>query len=124
MTATFTISGRMTGANEYIRELNSDRNAGNRIKRRETDRAAWSARAAHMPTFFRPVQVSFLWVEPNRRRDLDNVAFAKKFVLDGLVRAQVIANDTAACVTALHDRFAYDREHPRVEVTVTDEVGA
>ena len=48
-----------------------------------------------------PVTVRFTWVEGNRRRDIDNVAFAKKFVLDGLVQAGVIGNDTPQYVTCL-----------------------
>ena len=36
--------------------------------------------------FDRPVIIHYRWIEPNRRRDKDNVAFAKKFIQDSLVR--------------------------------------
>lgn len=58
------------------------------------------------------------WIEENRRRDMDNVAFAKKFILDGLVRAGVIRDDTPRYIAGLSDRFAYDKQNPRIEVEV------
>lgn len=121
MRATFTIDGRMPGLNEYTRKQRQNRHAGAAMKRRETERAAWSAKAARVPRFVRPVHVSFLWVEPNRRRDRDNVAFARKFVLDGLVLAGVIRDDGPDYVTGFTDRFSYDKANPRVVVTVSDE---
>jgi Holliday junction resolvase RusA-like endonuclease len=64
--------------------------------------------------------VRFTWVERNRRRDIDNVAFAKKFVLDGLVAAGVIGNDTPQYVAGFEDRFLYDGRNPRIIVEVDD----
>lgn len=122
MIASFTIAGRMPGANEYTKKNRSNRYAGERMKRRETERAAWSARAAHLPQFHKPVKVHFLWVEPNRRRDRDNVAFAKKFILDGLKMAGIIADDDPTHVVDLADEWDYDKEFPRIVVTITDEV--
>ena len=126
MTATFVIADRMPGLNEFIKAHDKDYHKGNQMKQRETDRAAWSAKAAHVPRFDRPVTVHFLWVEPNRKRDVDNVAFAKKFILDGLVRASVIVTGVQTCalpiwhVTGFSDRFAIDKERPRIEVTIVE----
>ena len=124
MTATFVIAGRMPGLNEFIKAHDKDYHKGNQMKQRETDRAAWSAKAAHVPRFDRPVTVHFLWVEPNKKRDVDNIAFAKKFILDGLVRARIIANDNRKHVTGFSDSFEYDRSRPRIVVTITDDVEA
>lgn len=88
------------------------------MKHTETSRAANAARGVR--SFHEPVTVEFLWVEKDRRRDLDNVAFAKKFVLDGLVQAGVIADDNAKHVVGLSDSFAYDKSNPRVVVTITN----
>lgn len=116
-----TIEGGFPSLNDYIRAVNASRFKGNAVKRECTEAAAWCARAARMPRFSRPVTVRFLWVERNRRRDLDNVAFGKKFVLDGLVAAGVIGNDTPQYVRGFTDSFAYDARNPRIEVEVTDE---
>ena len=120
MRARLVIEGRMPGLNEYARVERASRYEAARMKREWTGLVSAAARAHGMPRFDGPVEVSFLWVEPNRRRDLDNVAFAKKFVLDGLVMSGAIPDDSPAHVVGLADRFSYDRARPRVEVEVRD----
>ena len=83
MQASFTIDGRMPGLNEYTRANRNRRwPEGKQMKEDETTRAAWCARG--LPKFRKPVWVTFHWFEPDRgqKRDIDNVAFAKKFILD------------------------------------------
>lgn len=41
-----------------------------------------------------PCMVTMVFHEPNRRRDADNVEFARKFVLDALAAQGVIAGDS------------------------------
>ena len=118
MRASFTIRGRMPSLNEYVDRERANRFAGAKMKRAETERAGLEAVAQGVPRFPGPVAVTFTWVEANRRRDLDNVAFAKKFILDGLVRAGVIDSDSPRHVVALEDRFACDPARPRIEVEV------
>ena len=116
-----TILGRFPSLNEYVNACRRNRYTANRMKKQETSRAAQAARG--VSPFHEPVVVEFLWVEPNKRRDLDNVAFAKKFILDGLVHAGVIADDNAKHVVGLSDTFAYDNKNPRVEVTICSAKG-
>ena len=47
------------------------------------------------------------------RRDADNVGFARKFVLDGLVAAGVIKDDSRKYVEQCPDRVLTDRARPR-----------
>ena len=63
-----------------------------------------------MPRFENPVEIHFHWVEGNKRRDLDNIAFAKKFILDALVKYGKLADDNRKCVTAFTDTFEYSDE--------------
>ena len=74
-----------------------------------------------MPTFEKPVHVYFAWVEPNRRRDIDNIAFAHKFILDGLVDAGVLKGDSQKYVTGFVDLFRVDKDNPHVSILITDE---
>ena len=64
----------------------------------------------------------FTYHEPNRRRDKDNVGAAKKFILDGLVKAGVLIDDSPRYVKMLVDRFVYPDEprykEPGVEITL------
>jgi Holliday junction resolvase RusA-like endonuclease len=67
-----------------------------------------------------PVDIDNYWFERNRRRDKDNIAFAKKFLLDGLVKAGVLADDGWDEINDIRDRFAIDPKHPRVEVIIRE----
>lgn len=121
MRATMVIEGRMPGLNEYVDAERTNRFAAAKMKAAETRRAEAAARACMMPVFEGPVSVSFRWYERNRRRDVDNVAFAKKFVLDGLVAAGVIKGDGQRYVRAVSDSVLVDAERPRVVVEVVGE---
>lgn len=58
----------------------------------------------------KPVRITFTWQEENRRRDLDNVAFAKKFILDAMVRGGYLKDDNRRWVTGFSDEFVYGDE--------------
>ena len=115
----FTIQGRFPSLNDYVAAERANRKFGASMKRRETKRAA--SAAEHLAKFTNPVVVAFKWVEPNMRRDVDNIAFAHKFILDGLVAAGVLEGDSRKYVIGLQDEFPEpDPDNPRVEVTVIE----
>ena len=117
MISRFTIPGRFPSLNDYISAERSQRGYAASMKKKETKRAADAAHG--VPTFSDPVIVSFKWVEPNARRDIDNVAFAHKFILDGLVDAGVLKGDSRKYVVGLEDDFTeVDPDNPRVIVTI------
>lgn len=60
-------------------------------------------------TVTEPVHVTFVWLEPNRRRDKDNVAFAKKFILDAMQKKGVLPNDNNRWITGFTDEFVYGK---------------
>lgn len=62
---------------------------------------------ADLPRFSNPVKIHFHWIEANKRRDLDNICFAKKFILDALVKFGKLRDDNRKCVTAFTDTFGY-----------------
>ena len=55
-----------------------------------------------------------------RRRDKDNIAFAKKFIQDALVKEKVLKNDGWAQIESWTDAFAVEAQHPRVEVEINE----
>lgn len=63
-------------------------------------------------------ELNFKWYEPNKKRDLDNVCFAKKFILDALVAEQVIESDGWRGVRGFTDSFFIDAKNPRIEVEI------
>lgn len=64
--------------------------------------------------------VRFEWHCENRRTDPDNIASAAKYVLDGLVKAGVLADDGFKNVKSIHHDFLVSKE-PGVLVVI-DEV--
>lgn len=113
--------GEFYGLNEYVKHINSHRFSGANIKSKETQRVALECknmRAAPVQNY--PVTVNFKWYSKNSKKDIDNVAFAKKFILDGLVLARVLEDDSRRFVTGFTDTFFIDKENPRVEVEIVE----
>lgn len=116
------VPGRFPGLNEYVRAERANRYRAADMKRRETERVRLAALSQSAPPLqcSRPAVVSIAWYEPNARRDVDNVAFAAKFVLDGLVAAKVLPGDSRRYVSEVRSVVLTDRERPRVEVEVVE----
>lgn len=66
-----------------------------------------------------PLHFHFTWYCPNKRKDPDNISFAKKFILDGLQVAGVIENDGWKQIAGFSDAFYLDKQNPRVELTIS-----
>lgn len=99
---------KLPSLNEYIRVCRSNPYQASRFKKDvEKDIGIFIAR---LPRFERPVKIHFHWIEGTRRRDLDNVCYAKKHILDALVKFGKLKDDNRKCVTAFTDTFDYGKE--------------
>lgn len=117
MTQVFEIPGRLAGANELIGGINRNRFVGASIKKKETARCAEAAIA--LRPIKEPITLTVTWYEPNRRRDIDNVAFGTKFILDGLMQAGKIPNDSREWVKAITHFFPEPcPKNPRILVFI------
>lgn len=67
-----------------------------------------------------PVSLKFSWFEPNKKRDKDNIASAKKFILDALVKCNILKNDGWKEIESFEDVFFIDKDNPRVEVDILE----
>lgn len=63
-----------------------------------------------------PSNFEFVWYLKNRRKDKDNVAFAKKYIFDGMVQAGLIDNDGWKQIGNWKEKFEVDKEFERVEI--------
>lgn len=117
MRQTFVIEGRFPSLDEFYRMSPHEQE---RVKHECDERVAWSVKAAHVMPYSVPIRYSVLWIEPNRQRDLDNIAFGKKFVQNGLLKARILANDTHRELVGFSDEFAYDAQNPRIVVTLEE----
>jgi len=119
----FTVKGQLPGLNEYTAACRSHWGVGARMKREAQERVEWHALAAGIRPAGKPVEVRILWVEPNRRRDSDNVFFAAKFILDALVSLKVLPNDGPKWVRGISNARAVDAANPRIEVEIAEAAG-
>lgn len=123
----FTIPHRLPGLNEYTAANRGNKYAGASLKSSAEALILHSIRqcvACPTTPFKTPVIVKFTWFEKTKRRDKDNVAFAKKFVLDALQTAGMLPNDSNAYVAGFTDSFVYgDGEGVVVEVIECEKGG-
>lgn len=117
---TFFVPGPLPGLNEVLAAANQRRgkwNAYDDLKRIWGTTIAAILRAQRI----QPVPAAyfrFVWIERSRRRDPDNIASAKKFLLDAVVQAGVLPGDGWATVRGWEDAFRVDRAHAGVQVTI------
>lgn len=119
MTHTLTIPGTLPGLNSYIAAERANRYKAAAMKRDAEQLIGLCARSQLRGiNFAAPVTMAYTWYEPNRRRDKDNIAFARKFIQDALVAASVLEGDGWAHIEGFSDRFEVDRGNPRIEVLI------
>lgn len=117
----FVIPGMLPGLNEYSTlERRNRYQAATMKKQAEHTVIAEAKRQLRGLKITKPVTMHYLWIERNRRRDLDNIAFAKKFIQDALVKAGILANDGWSEISHFTDDFAVDAKRPRIEVVIRE----
>lgn len=113
------IEGELTALNEFINAERRNRYVAAKIKKDETgycqDVAEKSDLKLQEADF--PCVLIITWYVKNKRKDADNIAFAKKFILDGLVEAGVLPNDNRKYVQGFTDIVKEDKERQRIEIT-------
>ena len=115
-----TIRGRLPSCNEYIAACRTNKYAGAKMKKEAQELVMWQI--ARLPKLTKPVRINFRWIEPNARRDFDNTAFGKKFILDALQEAGKLPNDNRNYVIGFSDDFGVDKDNPRIELTIKEEL--
>ena len=107
----FEINKRLPSLNEYTQACRSNKYIGAKMKE-DTEIYIWADIKQQLKNIkiTSPVKIHFTWIEENKKRDLDNICFAKKFILDALVKSNVIKNDTQNYVFGFSDTFLYDKK--------------
>lgn len=113
------INGRLPGLNDLIEKERTHRQAGGKLKRESQADVIWFIKTQLQGKLKEPVYMAYLWVEKDRRRDMDNVsAFGRKVIQDALVISGKLKNDGWDNIKGFSDSFLVDRERPRIEVTI------
>lgn len=100
---------KLPSCNEYIRECRTNPYKASKYK--SDIESNISIFLNKLPTFDKPIKIIFHWYEKNNKRDLDNIAFSKKFILDTMVKCGKLQDDNRKCVYAFEDRFYQDKDY-------------
>lgn len=119
MKQTFTVEQRLTSYNEHEKKRRANRYRANADKVKMENIIGWRIRKARLNPVSSPQWVIFEWHEKTKRRDKDNVASAKKFILDALQKTNILPKDSNRYIAGFTDRFIYDRTD-KVTVTLVD----
>lgn len=116
------IPGKLDNLNDYISAERTNRHKGAKMKADNGNIVSLAiGRCMRGVRIERPVYMDYLWVEPNRRRDLDNISsFGRKVIQDALVQCGVLQDDGWKHVVGFSDRFEVDKVNPRIEVLIKE----
>ncbi len=117
-----TIPGTLNNLNDYIAAERTHRQKGAKMKAFNEDIVIIAIRQCMRDVKIeKPVFMQYTWVEPNKRRDKDNISsFGRKVIQDALVSAGVLKDDGWKYVVGFADRFEVDKDNPRIEVLIRE----
>ena len=108
----FTIKQKLPRLNQYTIACRSNKYAGAKFKRDIEEAIGWDIKQALTAKTLHPpdgaVVVRFVWHERTKKRDADNIASAKKFILDALVNNGVLKDDSRKYVKGFYDEIIDD----------------
>jgi Holliday junction resolvase RusA-like endonuclease len=108
--------------NEVVGLARTNRFAAASSKKSETSYVAMEVRRqmGRVPLIAGRCEYAFEWHCKDTRKDPDNIASAKKAILDGLQEAGLIPDDSWRYVAGFSDSFHVDRENPRIVITIKE----
>ena len=99
--------------NDYTAACRSNKYVGAKFKADIEEVIGWYIRQAlTLETLKKPkgaVLIHFEWHERTKKRDADNIASAKKFILDALVNMGVLEDDSRKYVKGFYDVIIDDK---------------
>lgn len=98
---------KLDGLNEYTKECRGNKFGGGKCKKHNEQIILACIKNAKLRQIQGSYTVSFTWYEKTSRRDKDNVAFAKKFILDALQEAGITKGDDNRYLKGFTDSFVY-----------------
>lgn len=91
--------------NDLIEENRYCQFSGANLKKKWTHIVTRECFCQKLKPFYRQINIEFLWICQNKRRDKDNIMAAQKFIFDGLVKARVIKNDGWKEIGSINHKF-------------------
>lgn len=98
----YEIPGQLATLNEHDYANRSSKWTGRDHKETQTQYVGYKVKQGQK--IDKPVIAHFTWYHSGKH-DYDNIAFAKKYVLDGMVEAGILPNDNQTWVKGFTDSF-------------------
>ena len=117
------LDNRLPGLNEYTKSCRGNKYGGNNLKKETENEILWQIKTQLCGVkITKKVNMVYTWIEPNKKRDKDNIAFAKKFIQDALVKSGVLKNDGWGEIEGFSDFFVFDKDvkHGKVKVDIAE----
>lgn len=104
----FTIHNRLPSLNDYLNKCKHNRHIAAKFKM-IIDRQIYCEIKNQLQDLKieKPVIIHVTWIEENKRRDVDNVYSAIKYIQDALVKAEVLKNDNKKHVIDVKNEIYY-----------------
>lgn len=104
--------------NEYINAERSNKQYAAKIKKQQTTSVYYLTRNQKFKLEPRKYDIIFTWIKPDNLKDHDNISYAKKFILDGIVKAGVLPSDNPNYIGNFRDIFVIDKMEKYVSCQV------
>lgn len=105
----FYVGGKLPSLNEYINACRSHWAVGAKMKKNVQKHIIACIRNDEYAEVCRPTTrpciIHFTWFERTKRRDADNIASGKKFLLDAMQEAGILPNDNRKFVKGFTDEI-------------------
>ena len=98
--------------NEHDKANRGNKFGGASMKKKATNLCAAYVKKAMNEGFefkAQPTHFKFEWFVKNKRKDKDNISFAKKYIFDGMVQAGLISNDGWKQIGDWKETFQVDK---------------
>lgn len=107
----FTIHNRLPSLNDYIDVCRFNKYHAASFKKRIDNLICYEIRKQlDNVQIEKPVIVHIHFIEENKKRDIDNVYSASKYILDALVKMKVLANDNPKHVVDIKYYHEYEKK--------------
>lgn len=111
MVRRFEYAGRLPSLNETIDKNRANKYAGAGQKKGVQNALFYSIKQAvgkgTISPITKPCVVLITFIEPNKKRDVDNVQSSTKFIMDALQQAEIIPNDNYRWVKDIKHEIKY-----------------
>jgi Holliday junction resolvase RusA-like endonuclease len=112
------IKGELPDLNTYTDANRAHYRKGAKLKKEATELVAWQVKGRKKVEG--AYTLSLHWTFPNKKKDPDNIIFAKKFILDGLQTAGIVKNDSCRYFKGIDYETWEFGDEAQVEVIIAD----